>query len=114
MKDKGEAITAVVLLGLGLSAIIRALVIGGSGFGSATCQNSSPADCTLSLFMVFWIVAAILVGSVYLALLIRRGVRHRQTAVDGRGLSFSSCPDVYPYPLSERISRRKIHFPRGD
>src|SRR6266705_3073413 len=114
MKDKGEAITAVVLLGLGLSAIIRALVIGSSWCGSATCQNSSPADCTLSLFMVFWIVAAILVGSVYLALLIRRGVRHRQTAVDGRGLSFSSCSDVYLYPLSERISRRKFHFAWGD
>ena len=76
MKYKGEAITAVVLLGLGLSAIIRALVIGGSGFGNATCQNSSPADCELSLFVLFWVVAAILVGSVYLALLIRRGVRH--------------------------------------
>jgi hypothetical protein len=79
MKDKGEAITAVVLLGLGLSAIIRALVIGGSGFGSATCQNSSPGDCILSLFVLFWVVAAVLVGSIYLALLIHRGVRHRQT-----------------------------------
>ena len=77
MKDKGEAITAVVLLGLGLSAIIRALVIGGSGFGSATCQNNSLGDCFLSLFVFFWVAAAILVGSVYLALLIRRGVRHR-------------------------------------
>jgi hypothetical protein len=77
MKDKGEAITAVVLLGLGLSAIIRALVIGGSGFGTEACQNSSLGDCILSLFVFFWVVAAILVGSVYLALLIRRGVRHR-------------------------------------
>jgi len=77
MKDKGEAITAVVLLGLGLSAVIRALVIGGSGFGNATCQNSSLGDCVLSLFVVFWVVAAIVVGSVYLALLIRRSVRHR-------------------------------------
>ena len=77
MKDKGEAITAVVLLGLGLSAIIRALVIGGSGFGNATCQNSSMGDCYLSLFVLFWVVAAILVGSVYLALLIRRVVRRR-------------------------------------
>jgi len=77
MKDKGEAITAVVLLGLGLSAIIRSLVIGGSGFGNATCQNTSPGDCILSLFVFFWVVAAILVGSVYLGLLIRRSVRHR-------------------------------------
>jgi hypothetical protein len=81
MKDKGEVITAVVLLGLGLSAIIRALVIGGSGFGSAACQNSSLGDCALSLFVFFWVVAAILVGSVYLALLIRRGVRHRHPLI---------------------------------
>jgi len=63
MKDKGEAITAVVLLGLGLSAIIRALVIGGSGFGTEACQTSSLGDCILSLFLLFWVVAAILVGS---------------------------------------------------
>jgi hypothetical protein len=78
MKDEGEAITAVVLLGLGLSAIIRALVIGGSGFGNATCQNSSLGDCYLSLFVFFWVVAAVLVGSVYLTLLIRRGLRYRR------------------------------------
>src|SRR5712691_11364485 len=81
MKDKGEAITAVVLLGLGLSAIIRALVIGGSGFGTEACQTSSLGDCILSLFLLFWVVAAILVGSVYLALLIRRGLRHLKTAI---------------------------------
>src|SRR5260370_17178627 len=81
MKDKGEAITAVVLLGLGLSAIIRALVIGGSGFGTEACQNSSLGDCILSLFVLFWVVAAILVGSVYVAMLIRRGLRHRKTDI---------------------------------
>jgi hypothetical protein len=79
MNDKGEAITAVVLLGLGLSAIIRALVIGGSAFGSAACQNSALGDCYLSLFVLFWVVAAVLVGSVYLALLIRRAARQHQT-----------------------------------
>ena len=94
MKDKGEAITAVVLLGLGLSAVIRALVIGGSGFGNATCQNSSLGDCYLSVFVLFWVVAAILVGSIYLALLIGRVVRHRQTPTTRFrcGLVISSGP----------------------
>ncbi len=72
MKDKGEVITAVVLLGLGLSAIIRGLVVGDARFGTEMCQNSSLGDCALSLFLFVWVVAAVLVGSVYLALLIRR------------------------------------------
>jgi hypothetical protein len=77
MKDIGEAITAVVLLGLGLSAIVRGVVISGGKFPTETCQNSSLGDCTLSLFLLVWVVAAVFVGSVYLALRIRHGARIR-------------------------------------
>jgi ABC-type uncharacterized transport system permease subunit len=80
MKDLGEAITATVLLGLGLSAIVRGLVASGGEFGTVACQNSSPADCTLSLFLIVWTVVAVFVGSVYLTLRIRRGTRPRTPA----------------------------------
>jgi hypothetical protein len=77
MKDIGEAITALVLLGLGLSAIVRGVVISGGKFGTEICQNSSQGDCILSLFLLVWVVAAVFVGSVYLALRIRHGTRIR-------------------------------------
>ena len=80
MNDLGEAITATVLLGLGLSAIVCGLVAGGEKFGTVACQNSSLGDCILSLFLHVWVVAAVLVGSVYFALRIRYGPRIRSSA----------------------------------
>jgi len=68
MNDLGEAITATVLLGLGLSAIVRGLVASGGRFGTVACQNNSLGDCILSLFLLVWVIAAVLVGSVYFAL----------------------------------------------
>ena|SRR5689334_11126884 len=80
MKDLGEAITATVLLGLGLSAIVRELVASDGKFGTVACQNSSLSDCILSLFLLVWVVTAVLVGSVYFALRIRYGIRTRASA----------------------------------
>jgi hypothetical protein len=81
MKDIGEAITAVALLGIGLSIIINGFVIGGGKLpsqGYETCQNEAPSDCTLYFFVFLWVVAAIAVGSVYLALRIRDGTRRHK------------------------------------
>jgi hypothetical protein len=87
MKDIGEAITAIALLGIALSIIITGFVNSGGEFpsqGGELCLNGpSPADCILYFFVFLWVLAAIAVGSVYIALRIRQGTRR----IPGRGSS---------------------------
>ena len=71
MKNIGEAITAVAVLGIALSIIINGVANSGGKFplqGSATCQNAEPADCILYAFVSVWVLAALGVGSLYVAL----------------------------------------------
>jgi hypothetical protein len=81
MKEIGEAIVAVVLLGIALSTIIAGVVVSGGNFpaqGFETCEYGTAGDCTLYLFVFVWVLAAIVVSSIYLALRFRRGTRCRQ------------------------------------
>jgi len=78
MKDIGEAIVAVVLLGIALSALIEEVVVSGGNLlsrGFETCQYGTAGDCTLHLLLIVWALAAVAVGSIYLAFRISRGTR---------------------------------------
>jgi len=72
MKDIAEASVAVTILGIGLSITIPAIA-SGKLFSLGT--GTTPADFTLSVFIAVWGLAAVSVGSVYVAFRIWRSLR---------------------------------------
>ncbi len=63
----------MVLLGIALFAVIGEFVVSGGNPAQifVTCQYVSSGDCTLDLFLFVWAIAAVAVGSIYLATRIR-------------------------------------------
>jgi len=73
MKDIGEAIAAVIILGLGVSITIPAIASGRLfSLGSGPCQEGTSGDCLFLAIPVVWGLAATIVGSVYVAFWIRQ------------------------------------------
>src|SRR5207245_9999208 len=66
MKDVGEAIASVIILGTGLSITISAVASGRLfSLGSGACQQGTSGDCLLLAILVVWGLAATIVGSAY-------------------------------------------------
>jgi len=76
MKDVGEAIASVIILGTGLSITISAVASGRLfSLGSGACQQGTSGDCLLLAILVVWGLAATIVGSAYVMFRIWRNPR---------------------------------------
>ncbi len=76
MKDVGEAIASVIILGIGLSITISAVASGRLfSLGSGACQQGTSGDCLLLAILVVWGLAATIVGSAYVVFRIWRNPR---------------------------------------
>src|SRR2546425_1359215 len=55
MKDVGEAVASVIILGIGLSITISAVASGRLfSLGSEACQEGASGDCLLLAILVVW------------------------------------------------------------
>src|SRR5256885_10640174 len=66
MKDVGEAVASVIILGIGLSITISAVASGRLfSVGNGACREGISGDCLLFAVLVIWGLSATIVGSAY-------------------------------------------------